>query len=56
MFDKEKKDVTVNFKVTRNQKDTIEFMCAHNSEKQTDLILRLLNSEYQKIMSDLEVK
>jgi len=54
MFCKEKKDILINFRVSQSQKDVIDFMCKKTGEKKTDLIMRLLQVEYDKIVEKIE--
>lgn len=45
-IDKEAKDVTVNFKVTKTQKNALDKMAEERGLKLTELILTLLDNEY----------
>ena len=45
----EKKDNTIIFRVTKSQKDTLEYLCKKTNEKKTNLILRLLQEELEKL-------
>ncbi len=54
MFNKEKKVHLINFRVTDRQKDVISFLCSSSGETQTELIMRLLQQEFDKKLSEIE--
>lgn len=54
MFNKEKKNILINFRVSQSQKDIITFLCASSQETQTELIMRLLQQEFDKKLNEIE--
>lgn len=47
-IDKELKDVTVNFKVTKSQKKVLDQMAEERGLKLTEMILTLLDNEFNE--------
>lgn len=47
-IDKELKDVTVNFKVTKSQKKVLDQMAEERGLKLTEMILTLLENEFNE--------
>jgi hypothetical protein len=51
--DKERRDITIGFRVTKSQKEVVDFLCEKTSEKPTDLLLRLLQQEADKYSDEI---